>query len=66
VLTACQQACPAQAITFGDLNDPQSAVSRQQRNSRSYAMLAELDVKPRVTYLGRVRNPNPRLEEAGA
>ncbi len=62
VRTACQQACPAQAIAFGDLNDPESAVVQQKQNSRNYAMLAELDVKPRVSYLGRVRNPNPSLE----
>jgi molybdopterin-containing oxidoreductase family iron-sulfur binding subunit len=62
VLTACQQACPAQAITFGDQNDPGSAVVRQQQNSRRYEMLAELSVKPRTSYLGRVRNPNPALE----
>jgi molybdopterin-containing oxidoreductase family iron-sulfur binding subunit len=62
VQTACQQACPARAITFGDLNDPNSQVVREKQNSRRYEMLAELSVKPRTSYLGRVRNPNPQLE----
>ncbi|WP_456427901.1 TAT-variant-translocated molybdopterin oxidoreductase [Rhodocaloribacter sp.] len=61
VLTACQQACPAQAITFGDLNDPNSKVVQARASERRYEMLAELDVKPRTSYLGRVTNPNPRL-----
>jgi molybdopterin-containing oxidoreductase family iron-sulfur binding subunit len=64
VQTACQQACPARAITFGDLNDPNSQVVREKQNSRRYEMLAELSVKPRTSYLGRVRNPNPQLETA--
>jgi len=55
--TACQQTCPAQAIVFGDLNDPDSAVSRLHKNSRSYGMLEELNVKPRVKYLAKVTNP---------
>ena len=63
VLTACQQACPADAIVFGDLNDPTSKVSRQKKNSRRYEMLAELNTKPRLSYLGRVSNPNPRLQQ---
>jgi molybdopterin-containing oxidoreductase family iron-sulfur binding subunit len=63
VLTACQQACPADAITFGDLNDPTSEVNRKKNNSRSYEMLAELNVKPRLSYLGRVSNPNPALKK---
>ncbi len=62
VVTACQQACPAEAITFGDLNDEDSAVTRMRRNSRNYTMLAELNIKPRVSYLARVRNPNAELE----
>ena len=64
VQTACQSACPADAITFGDLNDEDSAVSRERRNPRSYTMLAELNVRPRVSYLARVRNPNSELEPA--
>ncbi len=61
VLTACQQACPSNAIVFGDLKDPNSAVSQSKRSSRNYALLAELAVKPRLTYLARLRNPHPRL-----
>ena len=63
VLTACQQVCPADAITFGDLNDPTSKVSREKKNSRNYALLAELNTQPRLTYLGRVSNPNQALKE---
>jgi len=64
VVTACQQACPADAITFGDLNDDQSQVSQAMRNTRGYKLLAELNIKPRVSYLARVRNPNLELESA--
>jgi molybdopterin-containing oxidoreductase family iron-sulfur binding subunit len=61
VQTACQQACPAGAIVFGDLNDPGSRVSTSKQSPRNYAVLGELSVKPRVTYLARLRNPNPAL-----
>ena len=61
VLTACQQACPAGSIVFGDLNDPDSGVSRARRNPRRYEMLAELAVKPRTSYLARVTNPSPAM-----
>ena len=57
VVTACQQACPAEAITFGDLNDPASQVSLARTNPRMYTMLAELNIRPRVSYLARVSNP---------
>ncbi len=67
VQTACQQACPAGAIVFGDLADPQSTVAQWAADPRSYAMLAELNVKPRTVYLARIRNPHPRLEhQAGS
>ncbi len=66
VQTACQQACPAQAITFGDVADPASRVSVVKQNDRNYALLPELNVKPRTTYLARLRNPNPALENANA
>jgi MoCo/4Fe-4S cofactor protein with predicted Tat translocation signal len=62
VQTACQQSCPARAIYFGDLNDPNSQVSRMMRNPRRYRVLAELGVKPAVGYLALVRN---RDEESG-
>jgi molybdopterin-containing oxidoreductase family iron-sulfur binding subunit len=57
VVPACAQACPASAITFGDLNDGSSAVHRQQADARAYAMLEELNTRPRVRYLAKVRNP---------
>ena len=63
IKTACQQACPTQAITFGDLADAASAVARAAAADRAYAMLAELNVKPRTVYLARIRNPNPELEK---
>ncbi|MDX1547503.1 MAG: TAT-variant-translocated molybdopterin oxidoreductase [Rhodothermales bacterium] len=61
VRTACQEACPADAIVFGDLNDPTSEVTRWKASPRAYQALAELNIQPRVSYLGRVYNPNPAL-----
>jgi Fe-S-cluster-containing dehydrogenase component len=61
IKTACQQVCPSQAISFGDLADKASEVARQQQHDRSYALLAELNVKPRTTYLAKITNPNPEL-----
>mgnify|MGYP006267440543 CR=1 FL=1 len=62
VQTACQQACPADAIAFGDLNDPESQVVHERKNPRRYELLAYLNTKPRLSYLARVRNTNPRIE----
>jgi molybdopterin-containing oxidoreductase family iron-sulfur binding subunit len=61
IRTACQQACPAQAIVFGDLADPKSEVARRQALDRSYGILTELNTKPRTAYLARIRNVNPEL-----
>jgi len=62
VQTACQQACPAQAIVFGDLNAPQSKVAALKQHPLDYSMLGELNTRPRTTYLAKLRNPNPQLE----
>jgi len=62
VVTACQAACPAGAIAFGDLNDPESEVSRWRALPRGYALLAELNTRPRTTYLAALENPNPAIE----
>lgn len=61
IQTACQQTCPAEAIVFGDLNHEGSAVSEAHEDPRAYAMLGELNIKPRTLYLAMVRNPNPAL-----
>jgi MoCo/4Fe-4S cofactor protein with predicted Tat translocation signal len=62
VKTACQQACPASAIEFGNLRDASSRVVKAKADPRNYALLDELNTKPRTTYLAKVRNPNPELE----
>jgi Fe-S-cluster-containing dehydrogenase component len=59
VLTACQAVCPTQAIVFGDLNDPQSAVNAAKALDRSYKLLGELNTRPRTTYLAKIVNPMP-------
>ena len=61
VVSACQQACPAEAIVFGNLNDPGSKVARMQRDERRYDLLHELGTRPRTAYLVRLKNPNPEL-----
>jgi molybdopterin-containing oxidoreductase family iron-sulfur binding subunit len=63
VQTACQQACPTQAIVFGSLTDRDSPVARERQSARAYAVLDELGTEPRVRYLARVRNRNPDLEQ---
>jgi molybdopterin-containing oxidoreductase family iron-sulfur binding subunit len=63
VVTACQAVCPSQAIVFGNINDPKSRVSQLKAHPLNYGVLAELNTKPRTTYLARLRNPNPALEQ---
>jgi molybdopterin-containing oxidoreductase family iron-sulfur binding subunit len=64
VVTACQQACPASAITFGNINDKGSRVAKLRANERSYQVLADQNTRPRTTYVAAVVNPNQELEEA--
>ena len=62
ITTACESACPTEAIVFGDINDPKSRVAQAKASPRDYALLTELTTKPRTSYLAKVRNPNPALE----
>jgi len=61
IVTACQQACPTSAITFGNINDPKSAVAKLKAEERSYQVLGDLNYRPRTTYMAGVINPNPEL-----
>ncbi|MGC1387827.1 MAG: 4Fe-4S dicluster domain-containing protein [Steroidobacteraceae bacterium] len=65
VITACQAACPTRAIVFGDLNDPHSQVNRAKASALDYALLGELNTRPRTTYLAKLINPNPELSGTG-
>ncbi len=61
IVTACQQACPAQAITFGNVSDPEARVSKAKADPRNYGLLTELGTRPRTSYLAALSNPNPAL-----
>jgi MoCo/4Fe-4S cofactor protein with predicted Tat translocation signal len=64
IVTACESACPTEAIVFGNANDPNSRVAKLKAQQRNYSILGELNARPRTTYLAAVRNPNPELEKA--
>jgi len=63
VMTACQSACPTEAITFGDLNDKESMVAKLKNDPRNYSLLAELNTQPRTTYLASVKNYNKEMPD---
>jgi len=62
--TACAQACPTEAIVFGDIKDPESKVSKMKQQDRNYRLLEYLNVNTRASYLARIRNPNPKMPDA--
>jgi molybdopterin-containing oxidoreductase family iron-sulfur binding subunit len=64
IVTACEAACPTEAIVFGNAKDPSSRVAKLKAQQRNYSLLGELNARPRTTYLAAVRNPNPELEKA--
>jgi molybdopterin-containing oxidoreductase family iron-sulfur binding subunit len=61
IVTACQAVCPAEAIIFGNINDPDSRVAKLKASPRNYTMLEDLNTRPRTTYLAAVKNLNPAL-----
>ena len=66
IITACQAACPSQAIDFGNIKDPESRVSIRKKNPRDYGLLADIGTRPRTTYLAQLKNPSPKLAGSGA
>jgi molybdopterin-containing oxidoreductase family iron-sulfur binding subunit len=62
--SACAQVCPTEAIVFGDLRNPESRVSKLNKDQRSYRLLEYLNTQNRVSYLARIRNPNPKMPDA--
>ena len=62
IVTACQSVCPTEAIVFGNINDPNSKVSKLKALERDYSLLGELNTRPRTTYLSALRNPNPEIK----
>ncbi len=61
IVTACQAVCPTETIVFGNINDPNSRVAKLKAESRNYSLLSDLNTRPRTTYLGALRNPNPEI-----
>jgi molybdopterin-containing oxidoreductase family iron-sulfur binding subunit len=64
IKTACQQACPTEAIVFGNINDPKSTVARLKTEPTNYLLLGELNTRPRTSYLAALKNPNPGIKES--
>jgi MoCo/4Fe-4S cofactor protein with predicted Tat translocation signal len=63
IKTACQQVCPVEAVEFGNILDPNSRVSQAKAREQDYAVLGYLNIRPRTTYLGKLRNPNPKMPD---
>jgi molybdopterin-containing oxidoreductase family iron-sulfur binding subunit len=61
IVTACEAVCPAQAIVFGNINDPTSRDAKLKADKLNYGLLAELNTRPRTSYLAALRNPNPEI-----
>jgi molybdopterin-containing oxidoreductase family iron-sulfur binding subunit len=66
IKTACEQACPTQAIVFGDINNPKNAVAKLKTEKLNYALAAELNTRPRTTYLAELHNLNPQLKDVSS